>query len=58
MQPKWGHCIPSGCTATDVYNNYAILFAPVHSIGLPVSCQTVETQEEIKELGTDSIGVM
>ncbi len=48
-QPKFGVCVPSGCSADDVRLNYAALYSSVGAEGDVLTCETVETQDEMTE---------
>ena len=59
MNPTFGVCVPSACTNEDVYNNYAAIWDGINAAGLPLSCETRETQDQIEDLsGTATVVAM
>ena len=57
-KPRWGQCVPSGCSAQDVEMNFEALFEALNATGIPSTCETKHTQAEIKEVDGATIAVL
>jgi hypothetical protein len=58
LKPTFGVCVPDGCTSEDVFNNYQELYRSVDAVGVPLSCETKNSQESIQKLDSTSYVTM
>lgn len=58
VNPRWGQCIPSGCTELDLAMNFKELFEGIGARGEALKCHTAESQKAYGDIDAGAAVVM